>query len=138
MARKQVPLLYDTFVEQDLEWPSLTVQWLPAIKLDDGTAAADLSTGTGRLLLGTQTSNEEPNHLLVHELYSPHRQCKTFHFPHPSGSDALDRCANELCALAREQCPACIPVFLFILCDRCTRVQGAMDASTATPGRHKV
>ena len=48
-----------------LEWPSLTVQWLPDIQRVDG---ADYTTH--RLILGTHTSDEQ-NHLVIAKLLLP-------------------------------------------------------------------
>ncbi|CAM9097688.1 unnamed protein product, partial [Heterosigma akashiwo] len=43
-----------------LEWPSLTVQWLPEIKKPEGK---DYSIQ--KMILGTHTSNAEQNHLMI-------------------------------------------------------------------------
>lgn len=65
--RQKVPLLYDAFVEQRLEWPSMTVDWLPYVT-QEGHGWA-----TQKLLLGTQTSGQEPNRLLVCSTTLPNR-----------------------------------------------------------------
>jgi hypothetical protein len=43
-----------------LEWPSLTVQWLPEVVRPTG-----VEYETHKLLLGTHTSGEEQNYLMV-------------------------------------------------------------------------
>merc|ERR1719238_2321486 len=55
------PLLYEYVMAQSLQWPSLTVKWLPdPIENDEGV--------THRLLLGTHTGEGEQNHLHVAEV----------------------------------------------------------------------
>jgi histone-binding protein RBBP4 len=49
-----------------LEWPSLTVQWLPEV-----IRPADRDISIHKMLLGTHTSNSEPNHLMVAEVCLP-------------------------------------------------------------------
>ena len=52
--KKNTPFLYDLVVTHALEWPSLTVQWLPDRVEDPGK---DYSTQ--KLILGTHTSENE-------------------------------------------------------------------------------
>lgn len=60
MWKKNTPFLYDLVISHALEWPSLTVQWAP------------LPTHPNSLLLGTHTSDETPNSLmLAHAYLSP-------------------------------------------------------------------
>ncbi|KAL5714650.1 hypothetical protein ACHQM5_016581 [Ranunculus cassubicifolius] len=47
--KKNTPFLYDLVISHALEWPSLTVQWLPSSKL----------------ILGTHTSDDSPNFLMI-------------------------------------------------------------------------
>ncbi|KAJ3299709.1 Chromatin assembly complex, subunit 3, partial [Blyttiomyces sp. JEL0837] len=56
--KKNSPFLYDLVVTHALEWPSLTVQWLPDIE-----TPADKDYTIQRLLLGTHTSEGEQNYL---------------------------------------------------------------------------
>lgn len=79
--KKNTPFLYDMvnfflilknfFIElfkvmtHALEWPSLTVQWLPDVQRIEG---ADYTTH--RLILGTHTSDEQ-NHLVIAKLLLP-------------------------------------------------------------------
>ncbi|KAJ4783998.1 Histone-binding protein MSI1 [Rhynchospora pubera] len=58
--KKNTPFLYDLVISHPLEWPSLTVQWAP------------LPTHPNSLLLGTHTSEDSPNSLmLAHACLSP-------------------------------------------------------------------
>lgn len=64
--KKNSPFLYDMVLTHALEWPSLTVQWLP-----DKYSPADKDYTVQRLLLGTHTSENEPNHLMIAEVTLP-------------------------------------------------------------------
>ncbi|CAI5439019.1 unnamed protein product [Caenorhabditis angaria] len=63
--KKNTPFLYDMVMTHALEWPSLTVQWLPDVIKTDATDYT-----THRLILGTHTSDEQ-NHLLISRLAMP-------------------------------------------------------------------
>lgn len=80
--KKNTPFLYDMVIllllvpcclilihfqvmTHALEWPSLTVQWLPDVQRVEG---ADYTTH--RLILGTHTSDEQ-NHLVIAKLLLP-------------------------------------------------------------------
>ncbi|KAH9301826.1 hypothetical protein KI387_013409 [Taxus chinensis] len=52
--KKNTPFLYDLVITHALEWPSLTVEWLPQNEDKD----------THRVILGTHTSDNEPNYLI--------------------------------------------------------------------------
>ncbi|GJN11263.1 hypothetical protein PR202_ga29441 [Eleusine coracana subsp. coracana] len=54
-SRKNTPVLYDLVISHLLEWSSLTVQWLPSKS----------PTRSHRLVIGTHTSDESPNHLML-------------------------------------------------------------------------
>jgi histone-binding protein RBBP4 len=62
--KKNAPFLYDLVISHELEWPSLTVQWLP--KKDE---TADYSIH--KLIIGTNTSEKEPNYLLICKVRLP-------------------------------------------------------------------
>jgi histone-binding protein RBBP4 len=64
--KKHAPYLYDTVITHVLEWPSLTVQWLP-IK----DTSEDSSFTKHKLLLGTHTSDGEPNYLMIAKVRLP-------------------------------------------------------------------
>lgn len=57
--KKNTPFLYDFLVTHSLEWPSLTVEWLP-----DLTRPETKDFSVHRLILGTHTT-EEQNHLII-------------------------------------------------------------------------
>ncbi|GMP91602.1 hypothetical protein CsSME_00042228 [Camellia sinensis var. sinensis] len=66
--KKNTPLLYDLIVSHSLEWPSLTVHWLPSPPLPvftDGLFAVH------KLILGTHTSDDFPNFLMVADAHLP-------------------------------------------------------------------
>ncbi len=62
--RKNTPFLYDTVVTHSLEWPSLTVQWMPEYTRRDKSEAH-------KVVLGTHTSGNEPNYLMVADVLLP-------------------------------------------------------------------
>ncbi|KAL3105925.1 hypothetical protein niasHT_024982 [Heterodera trifolii] len=65
--KKNCPFLYDMVMTHALEWPSLTVQWLPDVQRQEG---ADYTIH--RLILGTHTSDEQvKNHLVIAKLLLP-------------------------------------------------------------------
>ncbi|RWW07677.1 hypothetical protein GW17_00028929 [Ensete ventricosum] len=63
--KKNTPFLYDIVISHALEWPSLTVQWLPSSSSSGGGGASH------RFLLGTHTSDEAPNFLMVANVQFP-------------------------------------------------------------------
>ena len=63
--KKNTPYLYDTVITHSLEWPSLTVEWMP-----DGVVSRD-NLETHKMVLGTHTSGEEPNYLMVADITLP-------------------------------------------------------------------
>lgn len=64
--KKNTPFLYDLVMTHSLEWPSLTVQWLP-----DYQKNIEKEVSYQKLLLGTHTSNSEPNYLLIADVVLP-------------------------------------------------------------------
>jgi len=62
MWKKNSPFLYDLVVTHALEWPSLTCQWLPQEEGDRSVQS---------LLIGTHTSDEEPNYVQVASVQLP-------------------------------------------------------------------
>ncbi|KVH96528.1 G-protein beta WD-40 repeat-containing protein [Cynara cardunculus var. scolymus] len=65
--KKNTPFLYDLIISHSLDWPSLTVQWLPSLP----SSYQDASFAVHKLILGTHTSDENPNFLLVAEVHLP-------------------------------------------------------------------
>jgi len=64
--KKNTPFLYDMVMTHALEWPSLTVQWLP-----DKVTPEGKDYSVQRLILGTHTSDGEQNHVMIAEVRLP-------------------------------------------------------------------
>jgi histone-binding protein RBBP4 len=64
--KKNTPFLYDLVMTHALEWPSLTVQWLPDVRKE-----VDKGYQAQRLILGTHTSDAEPNFLILADVHLP-------------------------------------------------------------------
>ncbi|XP_072950974.1 histone-binding protein MSI1-like [Typha angustifolia] len=64
--KKNTPFLYDLVITHALEWPSLTVQWLPGHEEPAGKDYA-----VYKMVLGTHTADDEPNHLMLAEVQIP-------------------------------------------------------------------
>ncbi len=62
--KKNSPFLYDVLLTHNLEWPSLTVEWLP----NDVSRPADRDVSIHKMVLGTHTSGDEQNYLLIAEV----------------------------------------------------------------------
>ena len=59
--------LYDTLMSKAMEWPSLTVCLIPGTEIDsDGMI-------NKRIILGTHTTSNEQNHLLICKLKLPNQ-----------------------------------------------------------------
>ena len=61
--KKNSPYLYDLVMTTALDWPSLTVEWMPTVKGEGGNEH--------RLLMGTHTAEGEQNYLTVSSLKLP-------------------------------------------------------------------
>ncbi|NP_001105556.1 Histone-binding protein MSI1 [Zea mays] len=64
--KKNTPFLYDLVITHALEWPSLTVQWLP-----DRTEPPGKDHSVQKMILGTHTSDNEPNYLMLAQVQLP-------------------------------------------------------------------
>jgi WD40 repeat protein len=70
--KKNTPFMYDTVMTHSLDWPSLTVQWLPDVVKPVGKDIA-----IHKMLLGTHAYSDEegttaePNYLIVAEVALP-------------------------------------------------------------------
>lgn len=64
--KKNSPFLYDLVITHALEWPTLTVQWLP-----DRESPPSQSFSNYRVILGTHTSGSEPNYLQFAQVQIP-------------------------------------------------------------------
>ncbi|KAI8982164.1 WD40-repeat-containing domain protein [Mycotypha africana] len=69
--KKNSPFLYDLVITKALDWPSLTCQWFPDVEDRPGK-----NYKTQRLLLGTNTNDEEPNYLMIANIQLPKNQEK--------------------------------------------------------------
>lgn len=63
--KKNSPFLYDLVISHPLEWPSLTVEWLPHPPEPAPPFAFH------NLLLGTHTSGDAPNFLMLAAVAAP-------------------------------------------------------------------
>ena len=67
--KKNTPFLYDTVLTQMLDWPSLTVDWLPGKEeIEDADYSAQ------KLVLGTHTNREEQDHIIVATVRLPNKK----------------------------------------------------------------
>lgn len=64
--KKNTPFLYDLVITHALEWPSLTVQWLPNKEI-----VQDKEYSKQKMVLGTHTSDGEQNYLMIAEVQLP-------------------------------------------------------------------
>uniref|UniRef100_A0A8C2WAP1 Retinoblastoma binding protein 4, like n=1 Tax=Cyclopterus lumpus TaxID=8103 RepID=A0A8C2WAP1_CYCLU len=82
--KKNTPFLYDLVMTHALEWPSLTVQWLPDVNRPEGKDYA-----VHRLVLGTHTSDEQ-NHLVIASVQVPNddAQFDASHYDSEKGAAA--------------------------------------------------
>ncbi|KAG2409814.1 WD-40 repeat-containing protein [Vigna angularis] len=64
--KKNSPFLYDLVITHALEWPSLTVEWLP-----DRHEPAGKDYSLQKVILGTHTSENEPNYLMLAQVQLP-------------------------------------------------------------------
>jgi len=82
--KKNSPFLYDLILSSALEWPSLTVQWLPDKKtVKDET----LDYSIQRLILGTHTNDNEPNYLMIAEVRLPIPDIKSLQLKYEDSCD---------------------------------------------------
>lgn len=68
--KKNTPFLYDLVVSHPLEWPSLTVQWVP-LSAPQPHPTDPSSFAVHRLVLGTHTSDDVPNFLMIADAVLP-------------------------------------------------------------------
>ncbi|KAL5577609.1 hypothetical protein UlMin_019308 [Ulmus minor] len=64
--KMNTPYLYDLIIIKALEWPSLTVQWLPDREEPGGEDYA-----IQKLILGTQAYEDDPNYLYIAQVKLP-------------------------------------------------------------------
>lgn len=64
--KKNTPFLYDLIITHALEWPSLTVEWLPEREEPSGKDYA-----LQKVIIGTHTSENERNYLMLAQVQIP-------------------------------------------------------------------
>ncbi|KAL7593899.1 hypothetical protein Lser_V15G34172 [Lactuca serriola] len=64
--KKETPFLYDLVISRVLEWPSLTVEWLP-----DQVESPDGEYSVQKIICGTHTLDDEPNYLIIAQVKLP-------------------------------------------------------------------
>lgn len=64
--KKNTPFLYDLVLTHALEWPSLSLQWLPDVRKPPGK---DYSVH--KMILGTHTNDGDQNYLMIAEVRLP-------------------------------------------------------------------
>lgn len=62
--KKETQFLYDIVISHALEWPSLTVEWLP-----DRADPAGQNQSVQKIVLGTHTCDDSPNYLMLAEVH---------------------------------------------------------------------
>lgn len=66
--KKNTPFLYDLMISHPLEWPSLTLHWVPSKPIP---YAKDPYFAVHKLILGTHTSGGAPDFLMVADVVIP-------------------------------------------------------------------
>ena len=66
--KKNTPFLYDLMISNPLEWPSLTVHWVPSAPTP---YAADPYFNVHKLILGTHTSGGAQDFLMIADAVIP-------------------------------------------------------------------
>ena len=64
--KKNTPFLYDLVIAHLLEWPSLTVEWLP-----DREEPSGKDYSVQKMILGTHTHVNESNYLMLAQVQLP-------------------------------------------------------------------
>jgi histone-binding protein RBBP4 len=78
--KKNSPFLYDVVVTHELEWPSLTVQWFP-----DKVSQPGKPYSLQRLLLGTNTSGQDDEYLMIASVQLPNEDAEIDARKHADG-----------------------------------------------------
>lgn len=66
MWKENKPYLDDLVITHTLEWPSLTVEWLP-----DGAEHPGQDQSVPKIVLGTHARSDFPNYLVIAEVHMP-------------------------------------------------------------------
>lgn len=92
MWKANAPYLYDLIINHSMDWPSLTVQWLP-----ERAEAPGQDHTVQKVVLGTHTCKDYPNFLMIAEVYVP---CEGSFVEHCDGSKKVP-CACGFVAILR-------------------------------------
>lgn len=96
--KRNTPFLYDLVITHALEWPSLTVQWLPdRVEKEDSVVQ--------ELILGTHTADGEQNHLMRVQVELPLEETETDHRQY---NDATGEVGGFGASVGRIQTVQCI------------------------------
>lgn len=64
--KSQIPLLYDICISHAIQWPSLTVEWLPErVEVSDGYYSDQ------KVIIGTRADDNQPNYLIIAQVRLP-------------------------------------------------------------------
>ncbi|KAK6916726.1 Histone-binding protein RBBP4, N-terminal [Dillenia turbinata] len=88
--KKNSPFLYDLIISQPLEWPSLTVQWVPS-----QSVSSVGSFSVHKLILGTYTSDDYPNFLMIADAHLPKNDALPSNFDDPDIPEASSKTLVE-------------------------------------------
>lgn len=70
--KKNCPFLYDTLISHAFTWPSLTVSWIPLREKYTSHYRQERNNfSLQKLIVGTHTSGEEPNSLMIVKVRIP-------------------------------------------------------------------
>lgn len=83
--KKNAPYLYDLVMTHALDWPSLTVEWLPDARYLKGHRCTEQ-----RLIVGTHTNGAEPNYLMIAQARLP------FSGDIPESNRSNDKASSDL------------------------------------------
>ena len=64
--KSQIPFLYDICISHAIQWPSLTVEWLP-----ERVDASDGCFSTQKIIMGTCADDNKPNYLILAQVRLP-------------------------------------------------------------------
>eukprot|EP00792_Barthelona_sp_PAP020_P005177 TRINITY_DN2539_c0_g1_i2.p1 TRINITY_DN2539_c0_g1~~TRINITY_DN2539_c0_g1_i2.p1 ORF type:complete len:405 (+),score=107.16 TRINITY_DN2539_c0_g1_i2:63-1277(+) len=96
--KKNTPFLYDQVITHPLEFPSLTVNWLPDVKYDRNNESV-----TQRLLVGTHAPSGEPNYLKILNVTTPSNQVDIDITQYDAGSVEFGGFNNDISARVVEK-----------------------------------
>ena len=78
--KKNAPYLYDLIATYELDWPSLTIEFLPNI-----IRPLNRDYSVHRMVLGTQTSDSAQNFLIIYQVHLPELDPAKLKYTEPNG-----------------------------------------------------